>query len=417
LNGTWTLIGDAEANDIRINPGAALNQFTVTGQNGTTVAGVTDASNVRNIVVRFGAGNDYLDVNSTNALARLRGNLKVFGGSGANYVLIDDFMMKNLTIINGGNTTGEDSLYLYDSTVQKNAFINNGVGNSSTGIYRNGGVSAIGGNLTIINGVGEDFTEINDTHIGGNVTVSNGLPDAGGDAGYFGIYNESNEMSRSIIGGNVFVSYQGGEVDYDGIWDTEILGNVKFKYGGSAKQELYFDGYSVLQPVHIHGNLTVIGQGDVRLEIGGQYEETGLIVGKNFTVRTGAGADSINIAQLSVGRATQISTGGSGDTIMIDNSSFAGPATIQTGDGGDSVLFETVDGTNFATQFTRALNVLMGGGDDTLTLGFAGDQTRLVEMLGTTRLLGGDGTDTLNRLNAVHGLDALIDTVFETINL
>ena len=85
-NGTWTLIGDAEANAIQINPTGILNQFVLIGMNGTAVAGVTNPSNVKNIVIKLGGGNDQLDVNDTDDPTSLRGNLKIIDSGGANYV-------------------------------------------------------------------------------------------------------------------------------------------------------------------------------------------------------------------------------------------------------------------------------------------------------------------------------------------
>jgi hypothetical protein len=417
-NGTWTLIGDAEANEIRINPAGVLDQFTVTGLDGTTVAGVTNPSNVKNIVVRLRGGDDYVEVNNTNALSRLLGDLRIFGGSGANFVEIDYFKMKNLTIIHGDNTTNSDELYLTDSIVRQNVTINNGDGDSYNNIYRSSSdISEIGGDVTIINGVGEDSNYFNDTHIGGNVKVLNGRPDSDGDAGYFEVYNTLNETSRSIIGGNVFVRYQGGDVDYDGIWDTEVLGNVTFRYDGDGEQTLYFDGYSVTQPVHIHGDLTVIGQGNVLVDIGRQYEETGLIVGGNFTVQTGDGSDTVNIDHMSVGGTTLISTYASNDVIRIDNSSFVGPTTILTRAGNDTLLIESSSGSAFGTQFAGALTTRMGDGDDTQTFGFGGDATRLVEVLAGATLSGGDGNDTLNDLNLVSVFGKPIGTDLVSVKL
>src|SRR5262245_8210207 len=135
-NGTWTLIGDAQANDIRINPTGVLDQFTVTGLNDTAVAGVTNPSNVKNIVLRLRGGDDSVEVNNTLALVRLLGNLQVFGGSGANTVRISDFKMENLTVIDGANASGTDDLDLEYSIVRHNVTINNGDGDSHTDIER-----------------------------------------------------------------------------------------------------------------------------------------------------------------------------------------------------------------------------------------------------------------------------------------
>jgi hypothetical protein len=414
-NGTWTLIGDAEANDIRITPTAILNQFEVSGQNGTTVAGVVNPSKVQHIVVKLRAGDDLVEVNQTGAFARLLGNLTITGGDGANQIKINDFKMKNLTVLNGTNTSGADVLDLADSLVQRNVTINNGSGNTQTRIVRSGYNSAIGrvgGHVTIVNGAGEDTTEIFDTHVGGNVIVKNGLP--GDEAGFVNILSHYNLPSRSIIGGSVSVSYLAGVVDYDGIWDTEVFGNVKFRYG-SDYSEVNFAGSP--QPVRIHGNLTVIGQGNTRVDVGTLNDPVGLIVDKNFTILTGGGTDEITIRGLSVGGATRLVTGVGNDSIRIDGSSFTGPTTILAGSGVDTLLIEQDAGTEYGTQFANALTLHMGADNDTLTVGAANDRTRLVELFGLAVLDGGDGEDTFNRFNLDPTLGKPINASFETINL
>ena len=54
------------------------------------------------------------------------------------------------------------------------------------------------------------------------------------------IYNEFNGV-RAVIGGNVAVSYVTGQCDdFQGIWDTDIRGNVSFN-NGSGIFETNFD--------------------------------------------------------------------------------------------------------------------------------------------------------------------------------
>ena len=103
-----------------------------------------------------------------------------------------------------------------------------------------------------------------------------------------------------------------------------------------------------------------------------QWEQTGLIVGKNFTIQSGGARTEIDIHRLSVGGATRIITGQGSDIITINDSSFAGPTTILTGGGADGVLIETQAGV-FGTQFAKALKVDLGAGNDVLELGISGD--------------------------------------------
>jgi hypothetical protein len=416
-NGTWTLIGDAEANDIRINATANKNQFEVTGV-GTTVTGVVNPSNVQNIVVRLRAGDDRLTFNTTGTLARLSGKLAIAGGSGANYLDVSDLKMKTVTITNGLNTTGYDDVYLTNVIVQSNVTVNNGNGESYTTIERDNydDFSRIGGNLTILNGTGKNITYINDAYIVGDVTVRNGLPDANNEAGYVEFYN-SYRYSRSVVLGNVSVSYQGGFAEDDELNDLEVFGNVRFSYG-SGSGNLECGSYNGYQPTHIHGNLTVVSRGDTQVDIGlYNYGAIELIVDRNFTLLTGPGTDEINIWGLNVRGATRIATGAGNDTIAIDESIFTGPTTLQTGAGLDTVLLERYQSAYNSTQFLKALTIRMGLDNDTLTIGAANDSGRVVEVLSRAVLIGGAGDDTFDQLGLVSAGGGAITALFETINV
>ncbi len=410
--GTWTLIGDAQANDITINPTATSGQFTVAG-NLTTVAGVTNPSGVNRIVVKLGAGDDTVEINDTGTEGALAGNLAVFGGAGANSVDISDMRIgKNVTVLNGTNTTGADSFSLEDSRVFGKVTLQNGDGDTDTSFYRNSaGYNFVGFGVTIINGAGEDSSYINDTHVVGDIVVRNGLPDAANDAGYFEIYNSLNTTTRAIVRGHITVEYLAGSIDYDGIWDTEVTGNVTFRHG-TGTAETYFDGYSVNLPVVIRGNLTIIDQGPSLVDIGTQYLHTGLVIGGTLTIQTGSGADLLRLHNLKVSAATTIATGGGIDTISVDSSTFR-RFTLATQGGADVVNIDTQP--DFGTQFLGDVVIGLGAGNDTLTLGAAGDATRRVEFLRPPSFYGGADNDTISLQNVdlLTGLPVI--GAFETV--
>src|SRR5262249_43396469 len=158
---------------------------------------------------------------------------------GANSVTATDLKVeKNFSITNGTNTSGSDQTSLANLTVGGSLTINNGSGDTS--IHLNGnsaGTSAVQGSITITNGSGEDDLQITDMNVGGNLSVNDGHGNASGIAGYTEIFNTSNTSFRSTIKGNVTVSYLDGNTTFfnDGIWDTEVQGNVTFNHGsGSA---------------------------------------------------------------------------------------------------------------------------------------------------------------------------------------
>ena len=322
----------------------------------------------------------------------MRGNLKILGGNGNHgYEIANLEIGKNLTVSNG---QGFDDLNVFGSPVHGNIVIHNGPGGSETDIERHLATasSGIGGNLVIRNGDGADYTTIEDTSIGGNVSIRNGLPEASGITGRVAIYNVFDATTQSIIRGNVSVRYQGGHVISDGMWDTQVLGNVQFNYGSGSGQ-LFFDGDLVDQPIHIHGNLTVAGAGPNQLYLGSDAGH-GLIVNRNLTITGGGGDDFIFAFRLEVGGATRIHTGAGSDEIWIDDSSFAGPTTIRSGAGADHVRLEGSIGGPSRTQFHKALQVYMGADNDRLSLGLAGD-THAVELLGQAHLDGGAGDNDL----------------------
>ena len=80
-------------------------------------------------------------------------------------------------------------------------------------------------------------------NVGGDMTVSNGKGDAAGVAGRTQIYNNLNTAARSVIGGNVTVSYLTGDgTTGEGIYDTQVLGSVAFHHGRGTFTT-NFDGF------------------------------------------------------------------------------------------------------------------------------------------------------------------------------
>jgi hypothetical protein len=425
-NGTWTLTGDAQANSIRINPGATADAFTVTGLDNTTVTGATNPAGVRNIVVKLFAGADYVELNDTGIVRKLAGFVAIDGGTDANYVHLRRLDIgKDVTVRNGNHSVGIDRFYLEDSIVRGNVAVSNGDGDSDTNIYRTStGPSFIGKSLIVTNGAGFDDNQVTDTNIGGNVVIKNGLADPGVGAGNTYLFSEVTTTARLVVGGSVQISNQGSGFGASvGIWDYEVKGNVAINHGGVAAAT-FLDGNRVNQPVLIRGSLAVAGQGAIDLTIGLNNLNTGLIVGQHLTITTGSASDIIHISRLRVHGATRIQTGSEADDIQIDDSRFLGlsspvsPFAFQllTGAGNDLVNIEARAATSAPSQIVGPALVNLGAGNDTLTIGFAGDTSRRLQLFSVGFLFGGADTDTLNRfyLDAVFKLP--IRVLFETVN-
>jgi hypothetical protein len=419
FQGTWTLRGDADANNITINPTATPGKFDLIG-NGTTVPAETPQG-VKNIVIKLFAGDDVVTFNDTATQARLAGNLTVIGGNGANALFIDNAILnKKVTALNGTNTAGDDRFDVTDSIIKGKVFISNGDGNTNT-IFRGETLPSSIGGLTVLNGFGKDENSLFSTNVASSVVFKNGRPDGGNQAGYLEIYNNSPSASRSVIGGNLNVSFKAGiiNIGVTTIADLEVRGNVTFNCGSSTA-EIPFDGYAVAQPVLIHGNLTLNGTGPLIITVGFYEKGTGLVVGKKLAITTGVNADTLQFHRLRVNGRTLINTGGGVDTVTIDDSRFLGPPPtvfapfafrLLTGAGGDTVNIDTTAATSFTTQFGSTVQVNLGGGNDTLTLGAAGDATRQVELFHKASFLGGLDNDTLNQLNVVSIFDLPIQAI------
>jgi hypothetical protein len=312
-----------------------------------------------------------------------------------------------------------------DSIIKGKVFIRNGDGDTSTVFRGNTQVSSVG-SVTVINGVGEDGDSLFSTSVAGSVVFKNGLPRASDNlAGYLEIYNNSGSAGRSIIGGNLSVSFKDGIINsgVTVISDVEVRGNVVFNYGSSSA-DIPFDGQNVELPVLVHGNVTISGTGPAIVSTGIYDEGTGLVVDKKLSITTGGQADTVTLRRLLVNGPTVINTGDGVDTITIDDSRFLGPkpsaalpfaVRLLTGPGGDTVNIDTTILPGFATQFVSTVLVSMGSGTDTLNLGASGDATRQVQLFHKAKFDGGPDSDTLVQSNVVSIFDLPIQVTFETV--
>lgn len=399
---TWTITGDAEANDISIDPTSTPGTFSLYGTNNTTITGVTDPVGVEHIVVRLGDGDDTCYFNITGNMGALAGNLQFQGGNGANSVIIEDMSIgKNLRIFNGTNLTGVDNFVLESVDVQGNVQVKNGNGDSNTELSRQGvGTSTIGGSLLIHNGTGKDVTTIADYNINGSVRAANGGPDSNNVPGSFQMLNRNN-TTYSVVGKDVNVRYNGGQnagSERDGIWDYSIGRNVRFNYVG-GKGDVRFDGYNMNQPTVIHGHLNINATGKLVVNVGANgYQYAGLLVSKNVTITSGKGHDEINLFNLFVEGSTTLNLGHGDDRVEINDSIFR-KFTMNTGGGDDQVSIETHTGTARDTNIYGVFTINLGYGNDRCDLGITGDDLGYLTLDRKGAIVGGNGEDTINTFN------------------
>jgi hypothetical protein len=377
---TLTVVGDAADNAVTVH--GDMNDATH-----FTLVSATDTINgaamtydsptgVKNLVFKMGDGSDSVTLDNGDVI-RAQGNVTIDGGDGTNTVVANFLtVVKNLSITNGRNAAGTNVVNLNDLSVGGNVTIRNGFGNSLTGIDRTAaGLSAIGGRLTVTNGVGTDDVFLEDTDVRGNVTINNG-DGAAGLAGYTEIFNTYNTIP-SVIGGNLTVTYKTGDTTvYDGLFDLEVLGNITLNHG-PGRFLTRIDGFTSPVPVVVHGSLSILGSGpnSVQVTVPGAGKLTGLEVGKKFTVATGAGDDVLTLNKLRVGGDTRLILGDGNNTVNIDDSTFAGRFALTTGVGIDTVNIEMTAGTAGPTEFERAAVVALGDGKDFFYATFNGGNT------------------------------------------
>lgn len=290
------------------------------------------------------ATNAPLDAVSVNVGSTLSvgGNLQVVtnGIGDANVVITSDTMILSEKVIvanNSGSTNKELSLHLGASVIRMD-----------------GGLSVTSKSLA----PSQVSLETDLVIIDGPVSVK--LPKSAG---------ELRILSETLqIGGNVnFATKGAGTLQIEGGGD--IYGNVTASLGsgtgevaltGAVDRPLIFGGLKVSAPGK---NVPSLGIG-VLLQDVSAYGKVSLLLGR--------GADLIN----------------------INDAVFRSAVTLSTGDGADTVNIHT-EGSSIS-EFRKGLGVLLGGGDDALTLGRAEAYNFPSSLLlyGPKAFNGGTGTDS-----------------------
>jgi hypothetical protein len=376
LTHTLTVVGDANDNNVTVTGDSLSQSHFILNSSSSSINGepppYSSPGGVKNLVFKMLDGNDTITFDPTVPIF-VQGSMSIDGGTGANTVAATHLMVgKNLSVTNAGQATGTSGVFLTDFSAGGRVMVKNSIGNSDTEINRDAtGVSTIKGSLTVTNGTGQDTFRLNDTNVDGNVTINDGHSDAG-VPGLMRLYNVYNTAFRSVIGGNLTVTYlDGNSQPGDGLFDTEVLGNVTLNHGPGAFAT-YMDGFATHLPVLIHGNLTITGAGANSLGFGtnnGSGNGSGLIVSKKFTLMSGGGAaETLAFKNVQVGGDTSITLGNGGNTITIDDSIFGGRFTLVSGVGNDTFNLEATTGTTSATKFKKAALIDLGSGNDVARL-------------------------------------------------
>ena len=398
---TLTVTGDAANNAVTVEADANDVTHFILSSGTDTFNGApgpfAGPSGVRNLVFKMLAGDDSVTLSPAVPI-RLAGSLTIDGGGGANTVDAAELTVAGgLTIRNGTNSAGQDTTRLINLNVGGGLTVANGDGDTLTQVRRDAaGASAVRGAVRVTNGTGADNTTLFDLFVGRGVTVQNGHAAASGDGGNTFLVNEFNTAVRSQVLGSVAVSFLDG-FGSDGLSDVVINGNATFAHG-SGTYATTIDGSAVAAPVVVRGSVTVTGSGPVtRVFVGIQLQQTGLVVGRNFTVAAGAGLDRVFLNRLTVGGAATLLLGDGSSQVTIDDAWFAGTFTLTTGSGTDEVSLDAGAGSGAVTTFERAVRLSLGAGNDALTVAGETDANQAVVYLSSFVVRHGAGVDQLSQ--------------------
>ena len=289
------------------------------------------------------------------------------------------------------NRAGVDS-FTFDTTTLKGALkINTGAGDSSfTSTSTN-----FSGLFSYVAAAGADTFTMDGTSVTGKFTAAFGL---GGTTlsltqATFGnavaISNLSNGINGSgnvvRVGGALAIAAGDGHTDLS-LDILTVKGNFAF-LSGSGHDELDIGGANITGAVTLSGGA---GLNEFTLNY---------LAAKSIAIL--GGSDSDILAMLAVTTNSLTCDLRDGDnTVDINDTAIMGATTIVTGAGTDTVNFNKTGTAQ--TVFAKPVKVLLGAGNDTLTLGGAGNPARRV-IFGAKALFDGQaGTNTLVENNVLY---------------
>lgn len=390
---TLSITGDLNDNTVHLSSVANdVTKFVVGTADADTINNQSDPyfspAGIKNISISLGEGAD--TVQNSNDLTIL-GSVTIHGGNGANAVIFGHVNVgKNLTIINGSATSAAIATTLQKMEVGGKLTVTSAGGD--TEFYL--GESVIKESVAVHNGAGEDQNQVDHVNVGGNMTLNNGHGSSLGVAGFTAMVSHDNPNS---IAGNLTLTYLDGNQTAsktDTLEDLVVGGNLAIHHG-TGKFQMEIDGVVLAAPVEVAGSVTIDGTGANSILVGYANQHAGMVVGKNFTVQLGAGADVFFLEELKVRGTTTLALGDGDNSLTLDDSYFGGAVQMTSGNGADVFKIETenVNEANAATTFAKAVVISAGAGNDQFTLAGTDSGEEVVGFAAFT-IHHGTGTDT-----------------------
>lgn len=364
-----------------------------------------------NLTYIGGAGNDTVSMQLLGGVS-VKGlsNLNLDLGNGDNSVQAFSFasFYKNVTVTGGTGTDGV--LIAAVSATINNIVIDNGDGAAATQVQL--GDSKVTGQIKVTNGTGAGPGTLSlaflNSQIGGLSYTSDLATNEIGfgiGAGFFASNGFTIKKAVEITTGN-----GNDSVGFQNLLNATFSKGIKLALGDGENEVEGFFSNSSFKSVSVTGgsgtdNVVFVGTGKlgaVDLSLGAGINTTALVgqtvplAISSLTVvseSTGTDVDGLTLARVQVLGKFAAAFGANTSNLKIDDSVIGGPVTVDTGDGNDFVLID-VDDSNAGTLLAKPVNIVLGEGDDALSLGGMG-ASRQVTTKSTFTADGGSGTNTL----------------------
>ncbi len=342
---------------------------------------------------------------------------------------------------------GAESASFTDTNITGSAIINHtGTGNTNFDVQTSAAnPTALNtwGSLAITNGAGADSQIISDTDFTGSVTINNGLgsgtggviyPDEGQDSGSQTWLFGENDHQMLTIGGNLAINTTTGQSDAE-INNYNVLGAFNVNGGAGITGQQFgsvvaidncpvFPGGPVVAGVPVFGSINITG--------GSVLTGTGVNAGFNVFLGTGVGSgfgpfgpiptDNTPPVYLApdfpimvTGNLSVSATGTGSVNMYLDDLTVGGAATLTTSATNNNGVNIVVLGDQAATSFgSLSVNVL----SDATGVHAAANNVYLQAQQGTMNVNGalnvnlGSGNDTVTVGSAVPGSNVSVGGIF-----
>lgn len=321
--------------------------------NSVSLVGTTGGlQSTGNITIKNGVGSTSNSITVTDLGASgTSSNTFTNGASPANSITMNGTTGNAFTGFVGltnGTSTGTNAITVTRLSSTKGLTLTNGDATTSIDVTIGGSLATslvnVTGNVALTNGTSADIdVDIDNLTVlganaAGNLTITNDATGAGGTTITFGA------NAVNAISGNLQITNQSSSGTRAVTLNrTTVSGRTGF-------------------------NLYQLSSGNTTLTVGNVSTVT---VSKGFVVQDGTGDATVNLQRLTTGSLNYTDAGGGVDTMDLGGTPVGtlqvnGVARIETGLGSDIVRVGGVGGT---AMFNDSVFILLGSGDDNLTIG------------------------------------------------